>query len=217
VPPPILFRRIDMTRHLLVLLAAAGCGQDFDLGSSRVPLAPGGPEPLPPSIPGCAPDDPALLKAPPSCLPPTDDSIRQLLTVGRTHAICIVDGRGSSDLGVGGSVEPRPNCPFGVYWSLERTPVMGSFEAAVSVRRGSIFGRPDDWAAAEPVPSTIEVSPDVPAFFVRFDPRLAQGPFVGVALDFSLLFPDTPRGNSPTALWLQMADDPPIAAGKGER
>jgi hypothetical protein len=205
-----------MTRTLLVLLAAtAGCVEDFDLGSLRDPPAPGAPDPLPPAVARCAPDDPALLEAPDTCAQATDETVRHILTLGGSHATCVVDGAGSLAVGVG-SKEPVPNCPFGVYFSLEDHFAAENVEGAVSVRREDFL--PDGRAVGELLTRAVDVFADRAAFFVRVDPRAARGRVVDVAVDMGVLFPGsrfTP--GSAGGLQLTMTEDDPVIAAKDPR
>jgi hypothetical protein len=201
----------------LLLLATGACGQDLDLGSTRNPLDPAIPGRLPPAAPDCAPDDVALLKAPASCATPVDNVIRAAFAGGGIHGACIVDGGGSSAAGVDPPAEPRPACPFGVYWSLDRSFLAENVEAAVATRRGGLNQHPYDPDTAEVLARTVDVFADRPALFVKIDPRPARGHTVEVALDFGALFrdPGSTVGKVSAATRIVMSnDDPVIAAPK---
>jgi hypothetical protein len=209
-----------MNRALLVLLAAAGCGQDFDLGSSRDPLA-GAPGPLPRAMSRCAPDDVSLLRAPASCPPPADAGVANVFSRGGIHGVCVVDGGGSAPLGASPSRD-APNCPLGVYLSLERPFSTENVEAAISVRRGDLRQLPQDRASATLLTRAIDVFADRPAFFVRFDPRPARGPVIEVTFDLGPLFsaaggdPDPGAPANVSALLMDIADDEPVIAAANE-
>jgi hypothetical protein len=176
---------IRITLAALTLLA--GCGQDIDLGNSRMNVPTIEVAPLPPSgssstsAEGCPFEDPALLKAPDACPGPSDR-----LAFAST---CVV----TSD----GPVPPPadalltvPACPTGVYFILGGTlPPAENIERSLLVLKGD-DGDKSAFAAdtGTPLPRTIEVFADRRSFFVRLDPRPSAGLRVNVVARCAELF-----------------------------
>jgi hypothetical protein len=148
-----------------------GCGQDLDLGTSRanvhdIQVAPATPpgSSSTSAAPGCAFEDPALLKAPVRCPDLTND--RPFM------AACVVTAEGPVRP-VGEALPTVPACPTGVYVTLAGgLPPVENLERALLVFKGVDYDKRAFAAdTGTPLPRTVEVFPDRGSFFVRMDPR----------------------------------------------
>jgi hypothetical protein len=210
-----------------LLLAAAGCGQDLDLG----PLTGRDGLTLPPPAadpsPRCVVNDPAALRPPKRCFPVTDISTTKTndgptFTWTFTTESCVVSGDGNVYGPAGHYPTQYAACPIGIYWKFAPRPFhqpalaplfppdpsypdAGAFERSIAVYRqtdpeNSI---PEQWQQPfvspgwETVPRNVQVLPEQEAVFVTLDPRSGRNEKFWVMLAFRDLYPSAERSLSP--------------------
>jgi hypothetical protein len=175
-----------MLRLTLAALALlTGCGQDIDLGNSRMSATEGAPPPAGPSTkaaaPGCPFEDPAMLVAPQGCPEPFDGD--------PFTAICVVTAAGPVRARAG-ELPTVPACPTGVYFSLSgELPPAENIERALLALKGKDGDKPAFTAEmGMAVARTVERLADRGAFFVRLDPRPSAGLRINVIARYDELY-----------------------------